>query len=313
MSRRKKVTNITDQIVLLGKIETRVNAQGPTGPLFKMLEEKGIVLADDVALGVTALANNVSYLADKKESQTLLQQRDALMKPIISHTSDSLQFLKSLFSPNFKLVGDWGGTITDRGKITYATDTAGQVALLNAIKTKHESYLTPEVSPLAIFLAEQNIDLSNDSSKGATAILRDDAYSVAKKSSEDFREKRDKNWPNVVAHINAIGDFAMKLFKGNVKILGSYGYTVITDPKVVKQRIVVLYVGQTKLKIVVKINSTIFNSGTVAVNIYKGKTKSGDPILLAPGAIFLVTKGYSTVSAENTSQSVKAEITLIPA
>ncbi len=312
MSRRKKVTNITAQNVLLETLHEKVIADGPTGPLFKMLADKGIILADDLATGVTAMANNVSYLAAKKQSQILLRQRDILMKPLIAHTTDCFQFLKSNYSPNYKLVGDWGGTITDGGKITYVTDTVGQVALIVAIKTQNNSYTTPEVSPLAHFLTFQKIDLSDDATNGATAILRDKAYAIAKKSSEDFREKRDKDWPTVVSHINEIGDFAMKLFKGNVKILGAYGYTVINDPKVDQIRDIEISLGTSKLKIKAKIGSTLYNTGTDGIEIYKGKTTVGTPMLLAAGGKITSAKGYSTFSAKNLSTTKKGKFQIIP-
>ena len=313
MSRRKKITTVPAQTVLLGTIKKKVDDDGASSPLVAMLADKGIVLADDVAVGVTALLNNASFLAARKQGQILLQQRKLFMKPILSHTADCFQFLKTLYTPNFKLVGDWGATITDGGKLTYPADVAGQVDLLLAIQKQNDSYVSPAVSPLAPFLTLQGISLSDDAANGALAILRETGYLAAKKSSEDFRQLRDKYWPFAVAHINMIGDFLMKLYKGNEKALGAYGFVVINDPKVVKTRIVTLAVGEKKLKIVVKIGSTIFNSGTVGVNIYKGETISGTPTLLAPGATFLVIKGYSTISVENTSATVKAEITLVPA
>ena len=313
MARRKKVLKFADQTVLLGNINTQVIADGPTGPMVGVLASKAINLADDVATGVTASKNDVLFLADQKQSQLLMQQRNLLMDPINKDAADCLQFLKSLFKPNFKLVGNWGATITDGGKITYPTSTAEQVTLIDAIKTQNESYVLPAISPLAPFLTLQKINLANDSTDGATALLRESASLTAKRSAENYRELRDKNWPTVLTHIDEIGDFAMKFFKGNTKALGAYGFVVVDSAPVDKERSIVLAVGGKKLKIVVKIGSTILISGTVGVNIYKGKTISGTPTLAAAGSIFLILKGNSTISVENTSATVKAKITLVPA
>ena len=313
MSRRKKVNKFSDQVVLLGNINEQVIDDGTSGPMVGMLAEKGIVLSDDIAIGVTASANNVLFLAQARLSQKLLQQRKSIMKPIVKHNTDCLQFLKSLFKPNFKAIGDWGATITDGGKITYPTSTTDQMTLLNAIKTQNDSYAAPAVSPLAAYLTSHNISLSNDATNGAIALLRETAAATAKSSSENYRELRDEFWPGVLNHINEIGDFGMKFFKGNTKALTSYGFTIVDSAPVDKERSIVLFISEKKLNIVVKIKSTIKNTGTVGINIYKGKTISGAPILLGPGEIFLVIQGYSIVSLENTSASEKGEVTLIPA
>ncbi len=161
-------TDFTGQTTLLMAIKEKVDADGEDSPLLAMLTSKGIDLDKDLIECNKAINNNKLFLAAEKRSHKLCQQRNTLMKPIMKHLRGSFQFLKSLFTPSFKELGDWGGTITVNGKINYPSGTESRIILFNLMKAKHDSY-TISPSPLLAYLTESKIDLEIDAANGATA------------------------------------------------------------------------------------------------------------------------------------------------
>ena len=80
----------------------------------------------------------------------------------------------------------------------------------------------------------------------------------------------------------------------------------------IKTRLVSIAYGQSKLKMRVALGSEITNTGTEPINIYKGKTITGTPIVLAAGAKWIVIAGYSILSIENTSATIFAKLSILP-
>ena len=312
MPRQDFPADIVAQTIILDKIKEKVDFDGDDSILKDMLDKNGIVLADDVDKGVTALAKNDSYLAFKQSSEISSQKRNNLMTPINGDMSSCYQFLKTYLEPDFKLLTDWGGEITLGGKITYATTTLGQLNMLTALITKNGSYHTPVVSPLAPYLTLHKINLTLDATNAADALVFDTSFSDDKKSSETAREQRDIEWAIPLAHIHLIGTFLMKFYKGNAKILGKYGFTVVNTAKVIKTRKRKISPGDSRLKTRVTIGSTVVNTGTVPIYLYKGATITGTPFILDPGKIYTITKGNSIISINNPSQTVTATCSLVP-
>jgi hypothetical protein len=313
MAHQEVPEGIVNQTILLGKINKKVVDDGTTSVLKAMLLKNGIVLADDIGKGVIALEKNDSYLSFKASSEVSSQKRNILMLPINKDMSSCYQFLKIHFSPEFKIVADWGATIGNGGKITYATTTLGQQTMLLALVTKNGSYEDPEVSPLADYLTLHHINLAQDAIDAAEALDLDTIFADDKKSSETAREQRDIEWAIPLSHIRLIGDYLMKLYKGNTKILGEYGFVVVNTAKVIKTRNQKLSPGDTRFKIRVTIGSTILNTGTIApIYIYTGATISGTPTILAPGKIYTITKGNSVISIANPSETITMTYSLIP-
>ena len=312
MAHQEVPEGIVAQTILLGKIAKKVSDDAGSSVLKAMLLKNGIALADDVDKGVIALEKNDSYLLFKATSEQSSQQRNILMAPINKNMSGCYQFLKTHFSPEFKVVTDWGGTIGNGGKITYATTTSGQQTMLLALIAKNDSYEDPEVSPLAEYLTLHHIDLAQDAIDAAEALDLDTVFADDKKSSETAREQRDIEWAIPLSHIRMIGDYLMKLYNGNSKILGYYGFVVVNAPKVIKTRNKTISPGDTIFGLRVKIGSTVLNTGKLPLPIYKGATIDGTPTLLAPGNIFTATKGFGKLSFNNPSQTLKATFSLVP-
>lgn len=312
MARIEVSSKFEEQVILLNNIETKVSGDGVKSPLIQMLINKGIVLVDDVAIGVIASKSNVDFLAKGILGQEFCRKRDDMMGPIMIDVNGSFQFLKEHYAPVFISVGLWGAVITNNGKITNSKTTHGEVSQLAQLKTQNDSYKLPAVSPLAPYLIQQSIDLTVDTTNAALGLGFDTSMHASKIAGEICREHRDKIWKLPLKHIHAIGNFLMKLFKGDAKLVGEYGFNVILTAKVNKPRKISIAFTQNKLNVKVPIGSVIVSTGTEIINIYKGKIISGTAIVLGVGKKWIVTKGFSNLSFENVSAVNFADFIITP-
>ncbi len=99
MPRSDVPTSLQPQVSLLGSIAKKVSADAAASPILAYLAQQGIVLADDVAKGVTVMSNYAIYSANAKISQDFREQRDVLMLPIVNGMTGSIQFLKGFYQP----------------------------------------------------------------------------------------------------------------------------------------------------------------------------------------------------------------------
>ncbi len=312
MSHNKIPTVFNDQTVLLGNILTKVTADGASSPLIAFFAQKGIVLADDVASGVTAAGHYANNLTLTKQGEKYCEDRDTLMLPITVGLNGSFQFLKPYYAPMYKTMGDWDVTITTGGKITLPTDVAGWTTLLTGFKAKNDSYVSPEISPLEQYLVKKNISLSDYVTSIAAAAVLETNMKSAKSDAGKAHNDMVNEWALPLKHIRMIGVFLMKLYSGDEKALGEYGYTVVNSTKVLKTRNIRIPFGFTKLKQKAKLGGAFINIGTETLWIYKGKIVSGAPIVLLPGAKFIIPKGYSSFCVTNTSAVNSAKLQVVP-
>ena len=312
MARYDVPSNFEEQVILLTDINKKVTADAGKSPLLEMLKNQGIVLSDDIASGVGASKSNSDLQANHIAGEKLCKERDLIMEIIMRDISGSYQFLKGHYKPVYKTVGEWGATVTNSGKVSYPTTTHGEVSMLALLKTQNDSFKLPAVSPLAPFLIQQSIDLVMDTTNAAIGLAKDKEMVEKKVAGFVCREHRDNIWKLPLEHIHTIGAFLMKLFKGDATLVGEYGFTVIVTPKVLKTRKVSIAYTQNKLNINIANGSVIINSGTVPINIYKGKTINGTPIPLGVGKKWIVVKGYGILSLENPSDTEFGNLNIEP-
>jgi len=296
----------------MGAIQTKVTADGTSGELVAFLAKNGIVIADDVAAGVTAagyLANNLSLT---KLGQKYCAQRDALVLPITIGLGGCFQFLKSYYKDDLKSLGDWDLTVTTSGKITLPIDVAGWTTLLTGFKAKNDSYISPAVSPLLQYLVKKSISLGSYLTKLGAAATLETEMKTAKSDAGKEHNDMVNEWVLPLQHIKMIGAFLMKLYVGNEKTLGDYGFTIVDTAKVLKTRNIKIPFGFTKLKLKAKVGGAFINNGTETLWIYKGKIAAGVPIILLPGAKLIVPKGYSIFCVTNTSVVNSAKMQVVP-
>ena len=257
----------SSRVTLFNTLKKKVDADGADGVLVAMLAEKHINLETDAENCVLAVDHDTTFKAFGKSSQNLRQQGNELMKPIIADTTGGFQFLKTLFNPNFKAVGDYGATISDTGKFTYPVGTVAWMELFDLMKAKNDEFVAPLVSPLVLFNTKNHISLSINATNGALALEKLTAQESDTKSSELEREKRDIKFAPILKDMRSIIQFLMKLYPNNVKELGLYGVTIVLTPKVAKARTIKLSFGQSKLKVKLTIGSIISNTGKETINM----------------------------------------------
>ncbi len=305
-------SNFTKEINLLATIKSKVDADGAGGPLVAMFVSKGIDLAADTITGAKAIAFDKSFKDLDKDSQNFHQQEKSIMKNIVKHTTGACQNLKSLFNPNFKAIGDWGGTITDTGKMTYPTTDEDWIKLLTAIKTKNDSYILPIISPLTTFLTSNFINLTTDAANCVAAKALHGQQIIARFQSQLASHNRNNTFKPVAAHIRSTIAYLKKTYPDNWKVLGEYGITTVTGTKAAKVRKMKIAFGQSKMNVKLVINSVIENDGKNAIQIFKGKTMEGTPIDIAVGGKWIVISGYSRVCIANSSATLPAQFTILP-
>jgi hypothetical protein len=312
MSHNKLPTNFKSQTTLLDKIDEKVTADGPDGELVAFLAKKGIVLSDDIAKGVIASDYYATNLSLTKLGEKYRSERDALMLPVTDGLSGCFQYLKVYYEPEFKSLGDWDVTITNSGKITPPTDVAGWKTLLTNFKIKNDSYVSPAVSPLALYLAKKGIVLADFVTDVAAASVLEDNMKTAKNDATKAHNDMGNKWGIPMKHVRQISAFLMKLHVGNEKELGDYGFTIVDTARVLKTRNIKIHFGVTKLKQKAKVGGAFINMGTETLLLYPGKTTAGTPIMLLAGAKLIVPKGFSSFCVTNTSAVNSALLQVVP-
>ena len=305
-------SDLDSQTNLLDIIVKRVTTDGASGELVAFLAKKGIVLADDVAKGVTTEAHYSDSLSFARLGQKYCHERDVLIDPIIKKVSGSYQFLKALYTPDTKELGDWGATITIGGKITLPTEVVGCTTALDNLILKNNSYVSPAISPLKQYLTKNAIVLGDDSMGCAAAALKQDAMTTAKNNAKVAHHLMTIAWAIPLQHIRMIGKFLMKLYIGNEQALGDYGFKVVDAKKALKTRNIKIPYGFTKPNQRAKFGGSFINIGTETLHIYAGKTITGTPIILLAGGKLIVPKGYSSFCVTNTSAVNSAKLQIVP-
>lgn len=304
-------TDLLGQTDLLVNIKAKVAEDGDDSPLLAMLSENKIDLDDDIETCNKVLANNTLFLSSEKESQNYCEKRNTLMKPIMKHLKGGFQYLKGLYATNFKALGDWGGTISDSGKITYPAGTEERVKLFFKMKEKNDSY-TETDSPLLPYLTLNKIDLTTDATNASKALVNNTNFEAANKEADNAREHRDTDWVPPLANVHKIGSFLQKLYPDNSQALGIYGFVVIEKKRDIKERTMEVETAGTLLNKRAAVGETMTNDGLADLYLYKGKTIIGEPIPFLAGETMPVPRYYSTLSVQNKSTTDKGKITFKP-
>ncbi len=299
--------DLQQQTDLLGIVKTKHDNEGAKSVLIPLLAEKNIVLADDQKAMNDAEKQEAAQQLLTKQAENYVQLRDLKSEPTFKHIRGSFQFLKSLFKPNVQKLGDWGATVDNKNRIVYPPEFAEMVEIFRKMKAKHDSYPANK-SPLQPFLNEQNIDLAADDKALKEAEKNEQKQLQTRKDSENATQQRNKLWQPVTAHLKDIGNYLMKLFSGEEKKAGEWGFTVDDSPRAPKERTSTIKISSQKTLKGIVIGSTLKNIGTVPVNIYKGTTTTGTPAIVKAGQMLGIIKGFSTVTVVNPSAVQSAKV-----
>ncbi len=295
------------QQALTVAIKKKFDADGVSSPLIPLLAKNSIDLDDDATACIEAGKQEAARLSNKRQSENYIQLRDILFLPVLKNMKGEIQFLKAFAKPNYKDLGNWGVTVINTSKIVYPAEFAKLTKLFADIVTQNGNYILPAVSPLPPYLTKQNIDLTVDATNIALATDDDKKAKDSATASEEATQNRNKNQNPVNAHNKLMGDFMMKLCKGNEKELGEYGLTVYNNVKAPKDRTSTLKISSQITNRNVTIGGVLTNLGTADILVYKGSSTSGTSTLVHPGEMLGMTAGYSTITVVNSSALVSAK------
>ena len=298
------------QRTLLKLVRNKHIADGANSVIAALLIEKEIDLDADDKAGSKAEKHDASQKLFMCNAENYVEMRDLKFNPVMERTRSQVQFMKSFYKPNVHKLGDWGITVDGTGKINYPPEFAKLVVIIRAIKTKHDSY-SAGTSPLNPFLIQHNIDLKADALAVDDAEKSEAAQLDLRRDAELETQQKNNFWNPVVQHLRDIGDYLMKLYKGEQKKLGDHGYTVDDSPRKPKLRKSTVKPGAKITTVGIVLGSALTNIGETLLHIYKGKTTTGTPIVVNPTEKLGMTKGFSAITVVNPSTLITGKFTVL--
>ena len=298
---------LTAEQKLLSAVNAKHTADGSNSILIVYLNQNKIDL-DKAELVATQVVNmDASRVLLHNQSCNYTQLRDLNFDPVISRMKGEVQFLKSIYKTNPRELVNWNINVEGAGKIVYPAHFEDLNATAAGFFAKHLSY-PAGTSPLQAYLTQNSIDIVADNAALATATTFHDKSKAAAARAESLTQQRNILWHPYIAQLKGIGNFLLKFYGVNTKGAGNYGYIVdnsVAKPKMVVSKIMIL--SKITLKGLV-LGGTVTNNGLEDAHLYKGKTTSGNPIIISPGAKYTIPKGYSVITISNPSNTNQAVI-----
>jgi len=287
-----------EQFQLLKDIKAKRDADGATSELIPFLTAQGIDLADLVLTGNDAQTQNQAHTTAVFQKENQRELRDLIFVPFTKGIRPLVQFLKALYKPNYRALGDWGVTVNATGKVVYPASFTTFADLIGTFVAKHLSY-PAGTSPLQPYLTKHNMDLSVIPAQLTSAVNYNTATQQSERDAEDATEQRDLLWAPVFVTVRAIVDYLFKLYDPNTRGLGDYCITVDDSPRKPKLRKSKVKPTESITVNGVVIGGTFTNTGSTDLYLYKGKTTTGTQNIVSPGGKFGTIKGYSIITVVN--------------
>jgi len=301
ISQRKLSDNVTE----------KHTADGVASILIAMLAENAIDLAADATAAAQADTHETQRLKHARNAETSEQAAKLAVSALTKNVRTITQYFKKFFADDIQKLGAWSITVNGKRIVIPATPDALKT-LIEAIRAKHATFIPPSGSPLTVFLAENpKIDLSQMVTDAGQAILDNDAAAAERQQKESRKQQRDTVWNPVMAHMRTIGGFLVRTFVGKEKKAGDWGYTVDDSPRAPKKQTTTVPIGSAKKITNVVIGGTLENVGAVALHVYKGGTTVGTPVIVPPGEMLGMTKGYSTITVVNPDTLTPGKFTVL--
>ena len=306
-------TSFEKQANLFEGIYTKHVADGPDSVLLPLFVQQLIDPDADLTRIIRGRVQNELFTTLSAESTDMTQDCYNIWDSVFSHYRQGVQFLKAFFKGNVRELQNWTIPVDNKGQINYPSDFMERVKLVRAFYRRNN--VLGGASPLIPFLTLHTeggeivpIDPAQETSSTEEAVLLYKKMLKTKKDAEEHREQRDLLFAPVLDHIHTIGDFLKKLFVHNPHKLGEWGFVIDDSPREAKQRIVRILPKEIKTIIGIKLGSTFSNTGTVELNIYKGKAAQGQTILLAPEDTYIILRGWGTITVQNKDKKVEGEV-----
>jgi len=300
-----------NQELLLKNVVERYDSLPPaSNPLTAYLAQHNIVLADDETAAEAANAFERTRKEKAGEAENFTQKRNLAFGPVFANVRSYYQFLKQFYSPNFMELKLWGAPMTTKGRIAYPNEFIERTAIYDALKEKYDSY-APGTGPLDAYLELHGQTMAGNTAAVANASGFHNQAKAFAGQAEDATQDRDNVWNPVVEHLRAIGRFLMSLYTDNSKELNLWGFTVDDSPRAPRQvKSIVKLSAQITVNSLI-IGGTLKNIGTVPLIIYKGRAATGPAVVVNPGELYGITKGFGTITVANPSSTTRGEFSAL--
>lgn len=293
-------TTTTGNHELFTDVKSQDAALGARSPIKNVMAEKGINLADDISTIDNAASHDHSASLYRKNAKAYGQLSDNKAKPAMKVAANIGQLIKSTNKNDLAVVGEWGFNITNSGKITLPTNAADRVLLFENLIAKHASY-PAGTSPIDQFLIDKDIDLG----KLKDALVESQNLERQSKRTYELAEnetqQRDILMAPVLEHAKIIGSFLMEYYKDEQRRVGEWGFNVEEPKSKPTEQTSKIKLLQTLTINSVIIGGEVINVGPTDIHIYKGKTTTGNPVILHPGDKWGVPKKHSIITISNPS------------
>ena len=160
-------------------------------------------------------------------------------------------------------------------------------------------------------MAKEGIDPAALAAAVALAVDYEGEASHNRNHAQSEIELRNEKLAPVLDHLRSIGAYLMEFYSDNPRQVGLWGFMVDEMAAKPTER-------TTKIKLLDKatigsviIGGNLTNVGEVDVHLFKGKATVGNPVILSPGSVFGVPKGYSTLTVSNPSPLKTATIKVL--
>lgn len=298
------------QTKLFSKIKQIHDTDGATSVLNPLLLEKGIDLDDDNEAKEDAEEAHGKQDIDSKKAEELKRERDVKFDPLWDQHKGLVQFLKTFYKPNINRLGDWGVDVSENKRIVYPPNIEERIQCLQLFSAKFGS-IPPAANPLTVYLAN-NPKVSIPPAAVLAAILNlHNEFDQAAKNAEEYTAERNDKWQPVWQNVRTIANYLKQLFPSNPKKLGRYGFVVDDSPRAPKYRTSTLKLGQQTTIQGATIGGTLINIGTVAINVYKGTTATGEFTTVLPNQSMGIEKGFSNITVTNPSTTTSAKFKVL--
>jgi len=278
--------------------------------LKSFLQENEIDMTKDNA----ALASAQTHESNRQHILSIVgSQRQLLVNNILIPWTTMLaavQFLKKHYKDNVRNLVIWSVPISATGKIKYPQDEGGKLQLVDAFWSYHGS-LDPGTSPLDVFIASNTVDVPKILANIVSAKTTYTALELNIITEQQETGERDRIWAPVWEHTKSIGAYLMKMYVSNTKMVCNWGYNVVDTVNKQSLRTTKLIIGS---KITVTANvlgSTMSNLGTDDLHVYRGKSTTGNPIVVKAGEHLGLVKGFSTITVINPSLVVAGKFSTL--
>ena len=299
MARIIYASDYVSQRKLFDNASAKHTADGVASILITMLAENNINLANDALAAASADTHETQRLKHGRQAESFEQAAKLTVKALTKNVRAIVQNLKKFYVSDIQKLGAWGATVNGNRVVIPATPDDLKT-LIDAIITKHASYVLPDVSPLAVFLQQNpTINLAQMSLDAQQAIDDNDAAAAERIQKESRKQQRDVLWNPVMAHLRKIGGFIVNTFVGKEKKAGDWGYTIDDSPRAPVKRATKVPLLSSKTSSGVVIGSTFENEGATVLHVYTGKSTTGTPIIVPAGEMLGMTKGFSTITVVN--------------